>query len=131
MAQLQSILLRLARAYAAQDTPQARAGLRLAAVLAYIDRQLAGDLSLARLVAVGGMSPSTLQRDFRTLLGTSVAQHIINRRLEAAARRLAAGAGVAEAARRSGFHDPAYFARLFRQRHGETPTEHSRRPDRA
>jgi AraC-like DNA-binding protein len=68
------------------------------------------------------MSGSTLQRTFRTLAGTSVAQHILARRLEAACRLLAGGAPVADAARRSGFADPAYFARIFRRRQGATPT---------
>ncbi len=121
-AQLQSILLRLARAYAAQDTPAARAGLRLAAVLAHIERHLADDLAIDRLAEVGYMSPSTLQRTFRTLVGTSVAQHIMARRLEAGARYLEAGAAVADAARRCGFADSAYFTRLFRRWRGETPT---------
>lgn len=120
-AQLQGILLRLARAYAAQDTPAARAALRLDAVLARIDRDLSGDLALAGLAAAAGMSASTLQRQFRLLAGTSVAQYVIARRLEAACRLLDAGAAVGEAARRAGFADPGYFARLFRRRRGLAP----------
>lgn len=118
---LQGILLRLARVYAAQDTPQARAALRLDAVLVHIDRHLNGDLPLNRLADLAGMSASTLQRMFRALVGTSVAQHVIARRIEAARCLLADGMPVAMAARKVGINDPGYFARLFRRRVGVTP----------
>lgn len=121
-AHLQGILLRLARAYAAQDTPQARAALRLDAVLVHIDRHLGGDLPLNRLADIGGMSTSTLQRMFRSLVGTSVAQHLIARRLEVSRRLLADGMPVANAARAVGIDDPGYFARTFRRQVGVTPS---------
>ena len=58
------------------------------------------------------------------LVGTSVAQHLIARRL------LADGAPVAEAARAVGFDDPGYFARLFRRCLGITPGAYRALPAR-
>jgi AraC-like DNA-binding protein len=119
---LTQILIRLARSYAAHDTPASRLVLRVGEVLKHIDGHLADELSLERLSAVGSVSKSTLQRCFRALFGASVNQHVIQRRIAAARELLEDGSlPVAEISRRVGIRDPNYFSRLFHRRAGAAP----------
>lgn len=84
------------------------------------------DLSPEMVAAQVGISKRYLQ----TLLaasGTSFVQELNATRLERASEMLAdqrlAALAIADVAYRTGFLDPAYFARLFRKRFGITPRE--------
>ncbi len=126
-AYLLQILVRLARCYAAMEAPAAQHTLRIAEVLHYIEANLDQTLTLGTLSARGRMSPSTLQRSFRAVVGTSVLQHVLDQRLKAAQDLLAStDLPVREVARRVGIADQNYFARLFRARTGRQPRAHRR-----
>lgn len=76
---------------------------------------------LGRLLA---MSRSQLHRKLTALTGLSPNHFIRIVKLEKARRFLAeTDMGIAEIAYRTGFSDPGYFSRLFRQEYGITPKE--------
>lgn len=68
-----------------------------------------------------------LVRVFKRHLGCAPKAYIIRKRLEKARELLARGVSVREAAEGSGFGDPLYFSRLFRQIEGCAPSVWARR----
>ncbi|TDE14907.1 helix-turn-helix domain-containing protein [Jiangella asiatica] len=83
---------------------------------------------LADLCAAAGVSPTTLGRLFRCHLGAAPMTWVQHLRLERGARLLREGTlTVGQVARRVGFADAEYFARLFRRRYRMTPGEWRRR----
>lgn len=96
-----------------------------ASMLTAIDDGLADpDLSVSSIAAAHAVSVRLVQKIFADH-GGSPADLIRRRRLEYASDLLAAGRGVAESARRSGFSDAGTFARAFRRRFGVVPSEWS------
>ena len=93
-------------------------------VVDLVEREPAGDLSLARLAAVSGMGPRALQRNFRQHLGVSPREYVRWVRLQRAHDDLAAGVGstVAEIAFRWGFTHVPRFAGAYQDRYGVTPS---------
>jgi signal transduction histidine kinase/DNA-binding response OmpR family regulator len=78
-----------------------------------------------------GLSTRQLQRRIRQALRLSVGGLIRMKRLQRATHLLdQPSSGVADIAHRVGFHDAAYFSRLFRQTFGETPSEYRERRER-
>ncbi|HEV7211450.1 MAG TPA: helix-turn-helix transcriptional regulator [Blastococcus sp.] len=79
-----------------------------------------------RVARVAGVTARHLNRAFATE-GTTVAQYVQHRRLEAARAELAGapapGPRIADVAARWGFASQAHFTRLFRGRFGVTPSE--------
>ncbi|WP_050530350.1 helix-turn-helix domain-containing protein [Pseudaestuariivita atlantica] len=98
-------------------------------VLDYIEAHLDRPVTLATLVAVGGVPGRTLNEHFRRFTGLSPMAYHRKRRLEAAHRALCAGDGtsVTDIALRFGFNNVGRFAALYRQAHGVTPAQHLRR----
>lgn len=99
----------------------------LSLVTEYIERNLADPALSASAVAAGCyISPRYLQALFHDQ-GTTVTDWIRARRLALCQRDLADPAlrdvAISEIARRRGYPDPTYFARLFRRAHGESPRE--------
>lgn len=93
-------------------------------VIELVEREPAGDLSLARLAAVAGMGPRALQRSFREYVGVSPREYVQRIRLGRAHEDLAAGAGgtVAEIAFRWGFTHVPRFAGAYQERYGMRPS---------
>ncbi|MCK6490384.1 MAG: AraC family transcriptional regulator [Planctomycetes bacterium] len=118
---LLQILVRLARGYAACSRPQAQVALRLSAVVAHIERNLDARLDQERLARIGNLSRPTLQRLFAAAYGMPVMRYVRAARLARARELLDGGLAVAEAARRTGFADPSYFARAFRRELAHAP----------
>jgi AraC-like DNA-binding protein len=111
-----------------EQLAQRRAGaahpLPVQRVVELIDREPAGDLSLARLSRVAGVGARTLQRNFRAHVGVSPREYVRLVRLGRAHADLLAGAGatVAEIAFRWGFTHVPRFAGAFLERYGEPPS---------
>ncbi|MEO0732285.1 MAG: ATP-binding protein, partial [Bacteroidota bacterium] len=81
------------------------------------------DLTVGDLERAVGMSKSQLHRKLQSVLGLSANRLINQIRLETAAARLRNGADdVSTIAFDSGFSDPGYFGRRFRERFGCSPT---------
>ncbi|MEU6375799.1 helix-turn-helix transcriptional regulator [Streptomyces sp. NPDC046909] len=93
-------------------------------VIDLIEQDPSNDLSLARLAAVAGVGPRSLQRSFRMHTGASPREYIQSVRLARVHDDLVAGAGstVADIALRWGFNHVPRFARLYRERYGVPPS---------
>jgi AraC family transcriptional regulator len=97
-------------------------------VLDYIEANLAGDLTLARLASIACLSQFHFSRAFKTAVGRSPHRHVSAKRLERAKQLLGLGdqplADIALALR---FSSQANFTRAFRQATGQTPAQYRRR----
>ena len=95
----------------------------LADVFAVIERRYAEPLSLRDVARAVSLSAGHLTTVVRRRTGRTVQEWIVDRRMTAA-RRLLAGSDlpVGEIGRRVGYPDPGYFARVFGQVHGVSPT---------
>jgi AraC family transcriptional regulator len=103
---------------------------RFRKVLDHIETHLHEDLTLERLAAVAAWSKFHFQRQFALRVGVGVARYIQLKRLHRAAFQLAfrQRAAVGEIAAASGYGGPEAFARAFRQRVGQTPSEFRAQP---
>ena len=90
-------------------------GYRLKRVLSFVEEQLAEDLSLEKIAAVAGVSPSHLNALFRYSMGMAVHQYVIQRRVEfAKTLLLREEMSVAEVALEAGFAHQSHLARQMR-----------------
>lgn len=87
------------------------------AVVNYILKNLADDLSLARLAEVANYSPFHFQKIFTDVMGVSPKQYVIKTRLETACHFLIVQPNkpISDIAFCCGFSSPAVFSRAFRQ----------------
>lgn len=98
---------------------------RLGRVRDLIDQHYATELSLDDLAAEAGVSKYHFSRLFQQATGTSPHRYLIDRRLEAARRVLAAeDVSIAEVARRCGFKQANHFSTQFARRFGLSPGDH-------
>lgn len=96
----------------------------LAAVFDAIEAGFRGPLALRDVAAAVGLTPGHLTTAVRRRTGRTVQQWIIERRMTEARRLLADTELTVEAVgARTGYRDPGYFARQFRDRHGVPPSE--------
>lgn len=94
--------------------PAAAQELRVKQMLSWLDEHYAEPVTLAALAASVHICPRECQRDFARLLHLSPGEYLLRRRIAAAAQLLAAtDLPVTEAALRSGFSSPSYFAKQF------------------
>jgi AraC family transcriptional regulator len=97
-------------------------GHRLKQVLAFIEDQLAEDLSLNQIAAVAGLSPSHTRTLFRRAIGVPLHQFIIQRRVELGRSLLLhSSLSIAEIAQTAGFAHQSHMARHMRRILGVTP----------
>jgi AraC family transcriptional regulator len=100
----------------------------LALVLDYVEVNLDRPMALADLAAVAGLSVFHFARVFRRSVGQTPHRYVMQRRVDAARRRLAAGGEpIIEVAAACGFASPNHFASAFRRFAGVSPREYRRR----
>lgn len=74
------------------------------------------------------MNPTTLKQMFKTVYGTSIAAHIREHRMEAAARLLAqTDMSIADVARQVGYDSQSRFSAAFKAHYGMLPKEYRRK----
>ena len=105
-----------------------RGGDRRGRILAFVERRVGHELALADLAAHLGLSSSRCGHLVKELFGSTFPTLVRNLRLTLAMRRLQESDDtVAAIAKRLGFRDGGYFARVFRREQGCTPQEYRRR----
>ncbi len=91
-------------------------------LVAYIDTNLDGDLTLATLAAVAGMSSSHLKTLFRASFGDPVHSFVMRRRVERARQLIEDGTlPLVQIALEAGFSHQSHMARWMRRLVGVTP----------
>lgn len=84
---------------------------------------------VADAAEAAGIGENQLCKRFRKLLGVSVRDYLLARRIEHASNLLKhSNLTIREIAFASGFNDPNYFTRVFRARTGGTPSEYAASP---
>lgn len=91
---------------------------RLRRVVAFVEANLAAELSIADLAATAALSPFHFLRCFRRATGMTPHRFVLSRRLERARADLEAGDPVAVVAGRYGFSETWYFRSVYRKHHG-------------
>jgi AraC family transcriptional regulator len=112
---------------AALDRYQAR----MQRVLDHIDQHLDSDLGLATLSSVAAFSMYHFHRQFAATFGLSVHRYVQLARMKRASYRLAFrdSQTVTDIAMDAGYEAPEAFARAFKKRVGQTPSEFRKSPD--
>ncbi|UDF36823.1 UNVERIFIED_ORG: AraC family transcriptional regulator [Shinella sp. XGS7] len=111
------------RALAAAQAQQGSRRAALDRVLRYLREQLAGEPTLGAAAEAACLSPNYLAHLIKKETGRTFTELLTERRLALAQELLlGSGARIGEIARRCGFADEAYFARRFRQWHGQSPS---------
>src|SRR3954447_26424093 len=90
--------------------------------------------TVGEIAAGSGVTPRTLQRQFRRFLGCLPMRFLRDLRLDRARSevlRATAGTGVTEIAVRCGFNHFGRFAAQYRQRYGESPSATLRKREQA
>lgn len=91
-------------------------------VLAYLNENLAEDITLDDLAARFYISKDHLNRLFRLSTGTTILQYVLYKRISAAQQRILAGDSAAVAAAACGFRDYSVFFRAYRKILGHSPS---------
>ncbi|MDA9430896.1 AraC family transcriptional regulator [Bradyrhizobium sp. CCBAU 51627] len=104
---------------------------RMRRVLDHIDRHLDEDLDLDSLSGVAAFSKFHFHRQFTATFGLSVHRYVQLARMKRASCQLAyeGALGVTEIALDAGYDAPDAFARVFRQRFGQSPSSFRKSPD--
>lgn len=101
---------------------------RFRPVLELVEGRLERPLAVADLAATMGLEVDYFSARFKRALGLAPKAWVLSRRLEKAASLLwDTPMKIREAAARCGFNDEAYFARIFHQRMGVSPSGYRRR----
>ena len=100
---------------------------KLSGALAYIDNNLGENLDTSLLAGAANYSPRHFTRIFKEILNETPQNYILKKRLGNAARLICLGnMTISEAALLSGFSDSSYFARVFKNKYGITPSEYKK-----
>src|SRR5436190_480938 len=102
---------------------------RMLRVLDHIDRHLDSDLDLQTVSGVAAFSKFHFHRQFRATFGLSVHRYVQLARLRRASKRLAGDDSVTDIALDAGYETPDAFARAFRQRFAQSPSNFRKSPE--
>lgn len=89
----------------------------------YINKNLSNELSLESIANSLYISRVSLNRKFREIMGCTVWEYVIRRRIYAARQRLFLGGSITETYQKSGFNDYSSFFRAYKKVVGISPSE--------
>ena len=89
----------------------------------YINKNLSGELSLDVIARALYMSRVSLNRKFRKIMGCTVWEYVIRRRIYSARQQLFLGRSITDAYQKSGFNDYSSFFRAYKKTVGTSPSE--------
>ena len=89
----------------------------------YINKNLSNDLSLETIANALYISRVSLNRKFREMMGCTVWEYVIRRRIYSARQKLFLGGNVTNAYEKSGFKDYSSFFRAYKKIIGISPSE--------
>ncbi len=89
----------------------------------YINKNLSSELSLEIIANALFCSKVSLNRKFREMMGCTVWEYVIRRRIYSARQRLFLGGNVTDAYQKSGFNDYSSFFRAYKKVVGISPSE--------
>ena len=125
-AALLRLLVQIVRELRRTDTPQPGPmkpeDERVVAIVRYLDRHLAEDISIDDLAERFYLSKYHMMRLFRRETGTTIHGYLTERRLSLARELMAAGMSATDACFRSGWRSYCSFTRAYGRRFGSTPT---------
>jgi AraC-like DNA-binding protein len=124
---LRTLMLAFARHGAERHRAQRSAAIArssIAKALQRLDDASQTAISLSELAALSGVSRFQLLRSFARELGVTPYAYLLQRRVRAARRLLAAGRSPAEAAAETGFADQSHMTRAFARQLGITPARY-------
>lgn len=89
----------------------------------YINKNLSGELSLEIIAKALYCSRVTLNRKFREIMGCTVWEYVVRRRIYSARQQLFLGDSITDAYQKSGFNDYSSFFRAYKRVVGISPSE--------
>jgi AraC family transcriptional regulator len=119
--------INLLRTYCADRSPLPKVGgglgeKRLQRVLAYIDANLAENISLQDLATLAGLGQHHFSTMFKQSVGMSPYRYVVNQRIETAKRKLRQNnVAISEISLACGFADQSHLTKHFRKLVGMTP----------
>lgn len=104
---------------------------RMRRVLDHIDRHLDDDLNLDAVASVAAFSKFHFHRQFKATFGLSLHHYVQLSRMKRASQSLTDGPDISitDIALDAGYETPDAFARAFRQRFGQSPSDFRKSPD--
>lgn len=90
-------------------------------LLNYVNENLTGDIGLDSVAEYIHLSPSQVNRIFRSLTGTSLYDYVLSKRIIMAHGLIEEGQSASYACRVCGFSDYSSFFRLYKKRMGHAP----------
>ncbi len=127
MGLLYQLYAQLIRSAKPSYLPQAKQELFDEVIHALSENYTDSALSVAELAEKAGMSEVHFRRCFRKIYQVSPQEYITALRVRYAEEHLQFSSGsMEEIAKASGFPDPGYFSRIFKQKTGFTPSEYRR-----
>lgn len=91
-------------------------------VIDYVNRNLAGECTVARIAGACNVSASTLAHTFKKEMNIPLHRYILQKRLIAAHHKLADGVPATAAATECGFSDYSGFYRQYKKQFGKAPS---------
>jgi AraC-like DNA-binding protein len=122
---LQELIIYLSKSYISSDSPDATSLLRVADVIALLEKEYMNPWNLNDLVQTANMSKGNLIRVFRNATGQTPIEYLIDIRIQHATDLLCkTNLPVAEIAYQVGFSDSNYFSRHFSDKLKTTPSKY-------